>query len=75
MQNFADEKREEKTMVMAGRKGIALKCESCGHEDAVFFRTLNGTSPLKEMVFRLKGKKCPECGERMKEDKKTRIVF
>ena len=63
-------------MVMAGMKGISLECEACGHEDAIFFRSMDLSAPLKELAFRIKGyKTCPECGGKMKEDKQKRIVF
>ena len=39
-------------MVMQGKKGYALKCESCEHEDAVFFDRRAGIG-LKELAFKL----------------------
>lgn len=61
-------------MVMRGMKGYALKCEACGHEDAVIFNEV--TDGLKELVFKAKGyKKCPECGGKMKVDERRHIQF
>jgi ribosomal protein S27E len=60
-------------MVMQGQKGYAVKCTECGHEDAVFFR--KHIDSLKELAFKLKGKKCPKCGGTMKVDPGKQIVF
>ena len=62
-------------MVMGGQRGYPLKCESCGHEDAVFFGTRFGIGP-KELAYRAKGyKKCPDCGGKMKADPDKHIAF
>lgn len=61
-------------MVMSGMKGYALKCESCGHEDAAFFNEVR--DELKKFVFKVKGyKRCPECGGKMKIDPGQHIAF
>jgi predicted RNA-binding Zn-ribbon protein involved in translation (DUF1610 family) len=60
-------------MVMGGQKGYPLKCESCGHEDAIFFRERMGL--LKEMTFKVVGSKCPKCGAKMTVDPNKRILF
>jgi hypothetical protein len=60
-------------MLMRGQKGCALKCISCGHEGAIFFR--EPFDAIKELAFRARGfKKCPECGGKMRRDPDKFIV-
>ena len=61
-----DKRDDGGTRMMRGQKGYPIKCESCGHEDAVFFR--EPLDSLKELAFKVTGKKCPECGGTMKID-------
>ncbi len=61
-------------MVMSGMKGYPLKCEGCGHKDAIIFNEVK--DQLKEMAFRIKKyKKCPQCGAKMKIDPNGQICF
>jgi rRNA maturation endonuclease Nob1 len=61
-------------MVMRGMAGFSLKCESCGHEDAVMFNEMR--DHLKLMAFKIKPtKKCPICGGKMKVDPRKVIQF
>lgn len=60
-------------MVMREKKGYAVKCTACEHEDAAFFR--EHIDARKELAFKFKGKKCPVCGGTMKIDPGKRIVF
>ena len=60
-------------MVMGGQKGYPVKCEKCGREDAVIFR--EHVDSLKELIFKLMGRKCPECGGKMTIDPSKVIRF
>jgi len=60
-------------MVMRGKKAVALKCESCGHEDVAFFREHGDL--LKKMAVKMSGKKCSECGGPMQIDKSKKVLF
>ncbi len=64
-------------MVMGGKKAYAVKCEKCGHEDAVFFRVndILRIDVIKDLAVKIIGKKCPKCGGRMKVDPGKHIVF
>ena len=61
-------------MVMEGKKGYSLKCESCGNEDAVFFDETRDA--IKLLAFKMRPvKKCPKCSGKMKVDSSKQIVF
>jgi predicted nucleic acid-binding Zn ribbon protein len=61
-------------MVMPGMNGYPLKCEGCGHTDALMFNVMRDR--LKEVAFKIKGyKKCPKCGAKMRVDPDVFIKF
>jgi predicted nucleic-acid-binding Zn-ribbon protein len=55
-------------MVMPGNRGYALKCEKCGYLDIAVFQDRCRFLSLAELTFKLKGRKCPKCGEKMSVD-------
>jgi DNA-directed RNA polymerase subunit RPC12/RpoP len=58
---------------MRGQKGMAVKCEVCGHEDVIIFQEHGDL--LKKLIFKVSGKKCSECGGQMTGDKSKQILF
>jgi uncharacterized OB-fold protein len=67
---FCAYKRDESE---ADRREYAVKCEKCGHEDAIVFR--EKIDSFKELAFELVGRKCLECGGEMTVDSCKVIQF
>jgi DNA-directed RNA polymerase subunit RPC12/RpoP len=53
-------------MAIGLTKGIAVKCQSCGHEDAVFYQKLDFVAKL--LTESRRSWKCPQCGGKMMRD-------